>query len=74
MNIFGEPVDTDEVTDYLDLIKKPMDFSTMRAKVTQDRISGKLTLSIPIPKIGWGWMAAGGKMRILILKNSVIEV
>ena len=35
MNIFGEPVDTDEVTDYLDLIKKPMDFSTMRAKVTQ---------------------------------------
>ena len=32
-NIFGEPVDPDEVPDYLDLIKKPMDFSTMRSKV-----------------------------------------
>ena len=32
-NIFGEPVDPDEVPDYLDMIKKPMDFSTMRSKV-----------------------------------------
>ena len=31
--IFSEPVDPDEVPDYLDLIKKPMDFSTMRSKV-----------------------------------------
>lgn len=31
--IFREPVDPDEVPDYLDLIKKPMDFSTMRDKV-----------------------------------------
>jgi len=32
-NIFGEPVDPEEVPDYLDLIKKPMDFSTMGEKV-----------------------------------------
>ena len=31
--LFREPVDIEEVPDYLDLIKKPMDFSTMRAKV-----------------------------------------
>merc|ERR1719192_857530 len=31
--IFAEPVDTDEVADYLDIVKKPMDFSTMRKKL-----------------------------------------
>ncbi|CAG0888530.1 unnamed protein product [Darwinula stevensoni] len=31
--IFAEPVDTEEVTDYLDVITHPMDFSTMRKKV-----------------------------------------
>ena len=31
--IFAEPVDTDEVADYLDIVKKPMDFSTMRNKL-----------------------------------------
>merc|ERR1712142_306778 len=32
-DIFAEPVDTDEVTDYLDIVKEPMDFSTMRKKL-----------------------------------------
>jgi len=31
--IFADPVDTDEVADYLDIVKKPMDFSTMRKKL-----------------------------------------
>ena len=31
--IFADPVDTDEVPDYLDIVKKPMDFSTMRIKM-----------------------------------------
>ena len=31
--IFAEPVDTDEVADYLDIVKKPMDFSTMKKKL-----------------------------------------
>ena len=31
--IFAEPVDIDEVADYLDIVKKPMDFSTMRKKL-----------------------------------------
>ena len=31
--IFADPVDTDEVPDYLDIVKKPMDFSTMRKKM-----------------------------------------
>jgi len=32
-DIFAEPVDTDEVADYLDIVKTPMDFSTMRKKL-----------------------------------------
>lgn len=28
-DIFGQPVDTEEVPDYLDIVTKPMDFSTM---------------------------------------------
>jgi len=32
-DIFADPVDTDEVTDYLDIVKFPMDFSTMRKKL-----------------------------------------
>lgn len=31
--IFAEPVDTEEVPDYMDVVKNPMDFSTMRAKL-----------------------------------------
>ncbi|XP_074599789.1 bromodomain-containing protein 140 [Brevipalpus obovatus] len=31
--VFAEPVDVKEVPDYLDFIKNPMDFSTMRQKV-----------------------------------------
>ena len=31
--IFAEPVDTDDVQDYLEIVKKPMDFSTMRKKL-----------------------------------------
>ncbi|KAI8369480.1 uncharacterized protein BYT42DRAFT_111852 [Radiomyces spectabilis] len=33
---FLEPVDTNIVTDYLSVIKRPMDFSTMRRKVESD--------------------------------------
>lgn len=32
-NIFGEPVDQNEVPDYADVVKEPMDFSTMRMKL-----------------------------------------
>lgn len=32
-NIFAQPVDLKEVPDYLDYIKQPMDFSTMRQKL-----------------------------------------
>ena len=32
-DIFADPVDTDEVADYLDIVKIPMDFSTMRKKL-----------------------------------------
>merc|ERR1711936_688508 len=32
-DIFADPVDTDEVADYLDIVKQPMDFSTMRKKL-----------------------------------------
>lgn len=28
-DIFDQPVDTEEVPDYLDIVTKPMDFSTM---------------------------------------------
>ncbi|KDO64194.1 hypothetical protein CISIN_1g036733mg, partial [Citrus sinensis] len=31
--IFAEPVDTKEVEDYYEIIKEPMDFGTMRAKL-----------------------------------------
>lgn len=31
--IFSEPVDIDEVPDYTDVVKQPMDFSTMRSKL-----------------------------------------
>ncbi|EDO40569.1 predicted protein [Nematostella vectensis] len=31
--IFSDPVDTNEVLDYLDVIKQPMDFSTMRSRI-----------------------------------------
>lgn len=31
--IFTEPVDTDEVPDYMDVVKEPMDLSTMRRKL-----------------------------------------
>lgn len=31
--IFSEPVDTEEVEDYYEIIKEPMDFGTMRAKL-----------------------------------------
>lgn len=33
--IFTEPVDTDEVPDYMDVVKEPMDLSTMRKKLRQ---------------------------------------
>ncbi|XP_026286081.1 bromodomain-containing protein homolog isoform X2 [Frankliniella occidentalis] len=32
-NIFGEPVDQNEVPDYSDVVKEPMDLSTMRTKL-----------------------------------------
>lgn len=32
-DIFADPVDTDEVADYLDIVKTPMDLSTMRKKL-----------------------------------------
>ncbi|XP_043247226.1 bromodomain-containing protein 1-like [Amphibalanus amphitrite] len=37
--IFAEPVDTDEVTDYLSVISEPMDLSTMARKVRQHEYS-----------------------------------
>jgi len=33
LDLFAEPVDIEKVPDYLDIIKNPMDFSTMRAKI-----------------------------------------
>jgi hypothetical protein len=36
---FLEPVDTNIVTDYLSVIKKPMDFGTMKKKVLQGEYS-----------------------------------
>lgn len=32
-DIFGEPVDQNEVLDYADVVKEPMDLSTMRLKL-----------------------------------------
>ncbi|XP_046465542.1 bromodomain-containing protein homolog [Neodiprion pinetum] len=32
-DVFGQPVDTDQVTDYLEIVSHPMDLSTMQAKL-----------------------------------------
>ncbi|XP_021910584.1 bromodomain-containing protein DDB_G0270170-like isoform X2 [Carica papaya] len=37
--IFAEPVDPDEVEDYYEIIKEPMDFGTMRAKLHEGMYS-----------------------------------
>ncbi|CAL8107597.1 unnamed protein product [Orchesella dallaii] len=37
--IFSEPVDPEEVPEYLTMIEKPMDFSTMRNKITTQQYS-----------------------------------
>lgn len=37
--IFAEPVDLSEVPDYLDIVKEPMDFSTMRNKINSNQYS-----------------------------------
>ncbi|KAK6943304.1 Bromodomain [Dillenia turbinata] len=37
--IFGEPVDPEEVQDYYEIIKEPMDFGTMRAKLHEGMYS-----------------------------------
>ena len=35
--IFAEPVDLEEVPDYMDVVKEPMDLSTMRHKIENFR-------------------------------------
>ena len=46
-----DPVDPAEVPDYLDLIKKPMDFSTMRKKVADFKYDSFGECKIEITKL-----------------------
>ena len=39
MQVFLEPVDTEEVSDYAEVINEPMDLSTMMIKIDQHRYS-----------------------------------
>uniref|UniRef100_A0ABD2VVW1 Bromo domain-containing protein n=1 Tax=Trichogramma kaykai TaxID=54128 RepID=A0ABD2VVW1_9HYME len=36
-DIFGQPVNVEEVPDYLDIVKEPMDFSTMESKIDHNQ-------------------------------------
>ena len=49
--MFRDPVDPVEVPDYLDLIKKPMDFSTMRKKVADFKYDSFGECEIVITKL-----------------------
>ncbi|XP_054167400.1 bromodomain-containing protein 1-like [Oppia nitens] len=41
---FAEPVNVEDVSDYLDFIKHPMDFSTIRQKINQNQYSSLIEL------------------------------
>lgn len=36
-DVFGQPVDTEQVTDYLDIVSHPMDLSTMQVGKQLDK-------------------------------------